>query len=86
MSVMEKLMKSGMSKEDLNSKIRAKVMDKCFQRFGYIMPWDDCSRLLSQVLNLNTEGVPACQNENYSELYENIEILNLNIFSHRHPA
>lgn len=60
-------MKSGMSEEDLNSKIRAKIMDKCFQRFGYMMPWDDCSRLVNQLLTLNREGVPACRIDNYSK-------------------
>lgn len=55
------------TEEDLNRIIKLKIMDKCLQRFGYRMPWIECSRLMNQILGLSREGIPACFPDNYSK-------------------
>ena len=57
------------TEEDLNRMIKMKIMDKCLQRFGYTMPWIECSRLMNQVLGLSRDGILPCHPDNYSEFF-----------------
>uniref|UniRef100_A0AC34FBE7 G-protein coupled receptors family 1 profile domain-containing protein n=1 Tax=Panagrolaimus sp. ES5 TaxID=591445 RepID=A0AC34FBE7_9BILA len=58
------------TEEDLNRIIKMKILDKCLQRFGYTMPWIECSRLMNQILGFSRDGIPACYPDNYTPVIE----------------